>query len=112
MFSNNLKQFGIRHVLVGTVLVGIAMGLISTQWALAVMLGVLILVGLTGGLLSYVMMFISDLVDDRRIDDRNLLSRFLNWVGLLIILATSLAVILLGAAILFQSGYLLLERIP
>ena len=111
MFSKNVKQFGIRHVLIGTVLVGIAMGLIATQWNLAVMLGYLILVGFAGGLLSYSMMFISDLIDDRRIDDRSRRSRFFNFVGLLIVLLTVLTVGLLGVVLLLQTAIWLLERV-
>ena len=112
MFSSNLRQFGIRHVLIGTVLVSIAMGLIATQWNVTVMLGIIILVGFSGGVCSYVMMFISDLIDERRIDERNRRSRFLNFVGLLIILLTALTVMLLSVVFLFLTLVWSLEKVP
>ena len=112
MFSKNLKQFEIRHVLVGTVLVAGAMGLIATQWYLAMLLGILILVGIVGGSFSYGLMFISDLIDDRRIDDRNRRSRFFNCSGLLILLVTAVSVVLLGLGWMVLTVFWLLEKVP
>lgn len=112
MFSKNVKQFGIRHVLIGTVVVAIAMGLIATKWKVAVSLGTLILVGFTGGFFSLAMMFISDLIDDRRIDDRSKRSRIFNFAGLVILLATAVTVILMAMTILIQSAIWFLDRVP
>lgn len=112
MFSSNLRQFGIRHVLIGTVLVSIAMGLIATKWRLVSMLGIIMLVGFIGGAFSYAMMFISDLIDDRRVDDRKIRSRFFNFMGLSTLLVTALTVMLLGLVLLFMTLFWLLERVP
>ena len=110
MFNDNIRQFGIRHILVGTVLVSIAMGLLATLSDLAVMLAVLILVAIAGGLSSSAMMFVSDLIDNRRIDDRRKLSRFFNFAGLVIILVTALTLFLLGVVFLLQLAIWFLEK--
>lgn len=112
MISTNLKQFGIKHLLAAFVLVSISMGLIATKWSLAVSLGFLILVGVAGSFSSFVMMSISDLIDDRRIDDRNLASRFSNCLGLLILAVTALTVVTWGAMLMLQLGLWLLEEVP
>ncbi len=112
MYSDNMKQFRIRHIFTGVVLVSIAMGLITTEWPLAATLGKLLLVICIGTFFSYLMMFISDLIDDRRIDDRRLLSRFFNLIGLIFIMVTFLTAIPLGFVFLFQSAYWLSTLLP
>lgn len=112
MFSDNIRQFRIRHILVATGLVAIAMGLFATRSDLVMPLATWILVAIAGGLSSFAMMFVSDLIDNRRIDDRKRLSRFFNAIGLLILLVTALTLCLLGVVILFQLAVWLLEMVP
>lgn len=102
MYSTNLKQFQIRHLLVGFVVVGVGMGMIFSAWSFSVTLGILVIAAATGWALGYCSMFVSDLIDDRKIDERVWGSRFFNFVGLLIVLVTVAVVAFLGLVASFQ----------
>lgn len=103
MFSSDVKQFKIRHVLIAIVVFAIGMGLVSSGQTLLIQWGALLLAAIVGVTLAYMALFTSDLIDIKRIDDRRLMSRFFNSIGLFIIAVTMLVLLVFGAIVFFQS---------
>ena len=66
------------------------------------------LVAVGGYMSAYAMMFVSDVLDSRPIEQRRLRSRFFNGCGLLILLLTFIAVLGLAAFWFIQSTFWLL----
>lgn len=96
--------------MIGLLVTAVAMALLSTKSQLPLMWGAFFLTGILGLFFTYAMMFISDWIDDRRMDDRKLSSRFFNGIGLLIIAGTALVLLGLGAYALFMTGLALLSE--
>lgn len=109
MFSTDVRQFKIRSLLIAFVLFSIAMGLITTRSWVLVSWGILILVGVVGFTAAFAMFFASDLIDNRRVDDRKLASRFFNAAGVLAVVATLAVILLIGAVVLLQTGMWMLD---
>lgn len=104
MFSADVRQFRIKHILVGFLLVGLAMSLVMSESIVSFLWGELILIGIVGATLSYVMLFVSDTIDNRPIDDRKLSSRFFNMLGLVILIGTGVLFLLHSVYTLFHTG--------
>ena len=104
MFSTDVKQFRLSHILVAFVLFGGAMALIASGEDLSVQWGWFFMTGLVGTSLAFGAMFVADLIDVRRMDDRKLSSRFFNGVGLGLLALTVLILLVFGAIVVFQSG--------
>ncbi len=111
MFSANMKQFGIRHVFAGFILVSVGMALVFSGWYPAITLGILLLVAASGGFFASVLMLVSDMIDDRRIDDRKRLSRFFNFCALMVVATTTICVLGLGVLFLLEFGFAMLDEV-
>ena len=103
MFSEDVRQFRIGHILLSFFLIGFAMALVSIEGYLSVRWGQLMLVGLIGVSMSYFVIFLSDVLDQGPIGNRNLWSRLFNSVGLAVFLITALVVFVFGLIVIFQS---------
>ena len=109
MVATDIKQFSIRQLLFCVVVFGIGMGLVSSETEAGVAWGVPILVGLTGVFFGYSLMFVSDMIDKRRIDLRISSSRFFNSCALMTIVGTCLLVIFLICIAVLRTPALLLD---
>ena len=103
MFSADVKQFRISHILIAFVMFGAAMGLISSGEDLSFQWGVFLMTGLVGTSMAYFCMFVADVIDIRRMDDRKSSSRFFNGIGLGLLAFTLLILLAFGAFVMFQS---------
>ena len=109
MFSADVRQFKIRNLLIGLFLFGVGMGLITTNSRVLSSWGITVLAGVAGVAVAYAMMFVSDLLDTNRVDDRKLSSRFFNALGLSAVIATVLLVAITGLVAGLQTLLWLLD---
>lgn len=109
MYSANVKKFSIRHLLIGSALLSFGLGLVLSKYYVLVTFGIALLSAMLGFFLAYCLFFVSDLIDDRPVDDRRLSSRFFNFMGLLVVMFTVLIVVVLLIIFLLQIVYWILN---
>jgi hypothetical protein len=85
MISADMRQFRLRHLLMAMIWVSVAMASLTSGRPSLIGLGV----GMLGVGGAIGLMFLSDVVDPRHWEERNVLSNSINFVGVLLLFGSA-----------------------